>query len=78
MAQNPSKIKISQVTIKNIKGTSGTPEGMILICSSGVPCEGVKIADVDLTFNGAPITTKCANVKPTITGKAPTCATPAA
>ncbi|RDX84912.1 hypothetical protein CR513_33962 [Mucuna pruriens] len=72
--KNPSKVKISKVSFKNIKGTSKTQEGVILICSGGVPCDGVQITDVDLTFNGAPITAKCANVKPIITGKAPKCA----
>ncbi|XP_061355356.1 polygalacturonase-like [Gastrolobium bilobum] len=72
--QTPSKVKISRVSFKNIKGTSGTPEGVVLICSSGNPCEGVELSNVDLTFNGAPATAKCANVKPVITGKAPTCA----
>ena len=47
---------------------------MIFICSSVAPCEGVEMTDVDLTFNVAATTAKCANVKPVITGKAPTCA----
>ncbi|XP_020207396.1 polygalacturonase [Cajanus cajan] len=72
--EKPSKIKISKVSFKNIKGTSGTKEGMSLICSKGVPCEEVQIANVDLTFNGAETSAKCANVKPIITGKAPVCA----
>ncbi|KAK7357013.1 hypothetical protein VNO80_16294 [Phaseolus coccineus] len=71
--QNPSKVKISKVSIKDIKRTSGTKEGIVLACSSGVPCEGVEIFDIDLTFNGAPIITTCSNVKPTITGKVPAC-----
>ncbi|KAK8467540.1 hypothetical protein PHAVU_007G076625 [Phaseolus vulgaris] len=69
----PSKVKISKVSIKGIKGTSATKEGIILACSSGVPCEGVEIGDVTLTYNGAPVTATCTNVKPTITGKAPAC-----
>ncbi|XP_027356430.1 polygalacturonase-like [Abrus precatorius] len=72
--KNPSKIKISKIYFKNIKGTSATQEGLTLICSSGVPCEGIEVTDVALTFNGAEATAKCANAKPIITGKAPTCA----
>ncbi|WVZ14232.1 hypothetical protein V8G54_011798 [Vigna mungo] len=72
----PSKIKISKVTIKNIKGTSATKEGVILSCSSGVPCEGVEISNVDLKFNGSPTIAVCSNVKPKITGTAPTCTAP--
>ncbi|KAF7807094.1 polygalacturonase-like [Senna tora] len=71
--ETPSKIKISKVTFKNIKGTSATPDGVKLICSSGVPCEDAKLSGIDLTFNGAPTTAKCANVKPLIIGKAPSC-----
>ena len=78
MTQSPSKIKISKVSFKNIQGTSATQEGVILICSSGVPCDTVELNNVDLTFNGAPATAKCANVKPSMTGKTPTCTTPGA
>nr|KYP76134.1 Polygalacturonase [Cajanus cajan] len=47
-----SKDKISKVTFKNIIGTSATQEGVVLICSSGIPCEDVIVSDIDLTFNG--------------------------
>ncbi|CAI8589563.1 unnamed protein product [Vicia faba] len=71
--KNPSQIKLSKVTFKNIKGTSGTAEGVTIICSSGVPCDGVELNNVDLTFNGAPATAKCSHVNPLVTGKAPVC-----
>ncbi|KAL9317629.1 hypothetical protein ACSQ67_014146 [Phaseolus vulgaris] len=61
----------NQCSKGGIKGTSATKEGIILACSSGVPCEGVEIGDVTLTYNGGPIIAKCSNVKPTITRKAP-------
>ncbi|XP_052730079.1 polygalacturonase [Vigna angularis] len=73
--KQPSKVKISKVTIKNIKGTSATKEGMILDCSSGVPCEDVEISNVDLKFNGTPTIAVCSNVKPKITGNVPKCTT---
>ncbi|PNY10219.1 polygalacturonase-like protein, partial [Trifolium pratense] len=76
--QVPSKIKITKVSFKNIKGTSGTAEGVVLICSSSVPCDGVELNNVDLTFNGTPTVAKCTNVKPIVTGKAPACQAPAA
>jgi galacturan 1,4-alpha-galacturonidase len=60
----------------NIKGTSGNAEGVTLICSASVPCEGVELNNVDLTFNGAPAVAKCSNAKPIVTGKAPACQAP--
>ncbi|CAJ1953079.1 unnamed protein product [Sphenostylis stenocarpa] len=69
--QSPSKVKISKVTFKNIIGTSATEEGVVLICSSGVPCEDVMLTDIDLTFNGTVATAKLSNVKPIIQGKSP-------
>ncbi|CAJ1972406.1 unnamed protein product [Sphenostylis stenocarpa] len=70
--QNPSKIRISDVIIKNIRGTSATKEGLSLMCSHGVPCQNVQISDVDLKFKGAPVISKCDNIKPSIS-KAPAC-----
>ncbi|XP_028803144.1 polygalacturonase-like [Neltuma alba] len=69
----PSKVKISDVTFKNIRGTSGTKEGVILICSAGVPCENVNLSNVQLTFNGSEVVAKCSNAKPIVTGVAPAC-----
>ncbi|PIM97673.1 Polygalacturonase [Handroanthus impetiginosus] len=77
----PSLIKISKVTLKNIRGTSATQEVMSFLCSSAKPCENIEVGDVDLTYTGTlgPATTKCDNIKPILVGKQnpPICATPA-
>ncbi|KAE8645716.1 exopolygalacturonase-like [Cucumis sativus] len=67
----PSKIKISKVSFKNIRGTSATPIAVKLVCSKSIPCEGVEVADINLTYSGirGPILSECANVQPLITGK---------
>nr|GMD21735.1 polygalacturonase-like [Ipomoea batatas] len=67
--QKPSLVKISKVSYKNIKGTSATPDAVILGCSKGVPCEGVEIGDINLTFKGGAAKSVCKNVKPKLTGK---------
>ncbi|KAL0281897.1 UNVERIFIED_CONTAM: Polygalacturonase [Sesamum angustifolium] len=77
----PSSIKITNVSIKNVRGTTNSAEAVTLICSSLKPCENVELGDIDLTYNGnqGPITTKCTNVKPKFVGKQnpPVCATTA-
>ncbi|KAL4637947.1 hypothetical protein ACB092_03G115200 [Castanea dentata] len=69
--QSPSKVKISNVSFKNIRGTSSTKEAVKLICSNIVPCQEVVVVDIDLIYKGAggSATSTCVNVKPTITGK---------
>ncbi|XP_073035032.1 polygalacturonase-like [Primulina eburnea] len=67
----PSLVKISNVKIDKIKGTTNDPVAVTLICSRNKPCENVQVGNIDLTYDGrlGPITTKCSNVKPSLTGK---------
>ncbi|CAN6701865.1 unnamed protein product [Malus baccata var. baccata] len=66
--QVPSKVKISNVSFKNIKGSSSTPVGIKLVCSGGLPCENVELSNIDLTYTGkeGSITSECKHIKPTI------------
>lgn len=76
----PSLIQVSQMVVKNIKGTCKTPVAVKFTCSKTKPCKNVEIGDIDLAYKGTegPITTKCANIKPTLFGKQnpPICAAP--
>ncbi|KAK1439795.1 hypothetical protein QVD17_05615 [Tagetes erecta] len=65
----PSKVKISNVRFRKIRGTSAGKVAIKLICSAGVPCENVEVADINLTFNGGPSTSECYNAKPKVVGQ---------
>ncbi|XP_008224174.1 PREDICTED: exopolygalacturonase-like [Prunus mume] len=64
------KVEISNVSFKNIKGSTFTPIAVRLVCCSGVPCENVELADIGLAYVGdkGPLSSLCSNVKPTIIG----------
>ncbi|KAK9947275.1 hypothetical protein M0R45_002908 [Rubus argutus] len=57
-----SGVKISKVTYKNIRGTSGTQVAMNFYCSSSNPCWGVKLQDIRLTYLNRAATSSCANI----------------
>ena len=62
---NPSLIKISNVEINNIRGTSSTPDVLSFICSKAKPCDNIRIGLIDIKYNGNKAgTTKCENIKP--------------
>ncbi|CAN0912963.1 G9 [Linum grandiflorum] len=63
-----SKVKISNVVFKNIKGTSKNPEAVFLNCSQLIPCNNIQLTDIDLTYPKGVTKSKCFNVKPIISG----------
>ncbi|XVF18847.1 hypothetical protein REPUB_Repub11eG0058100 [Reevesia pubescens] len=71
IASDIYRIKISNVSFKNIRGTSATQLAVNLACSSGIPFEKVVIGDIDLSYIGTegPAISQCSNAKPTISGQ---------
>ncbi|MQL85395.1 hypothetical protein Taro_017913 [Colocasia esculenta] len=65
----PSRVKISDIFFKNIRGTSSTPTAVILHCSRGMPCQNVQLQDVHLNHpSGISSISSCTNVKATYSG----------
>ncbi|KAL4038874.1 hypothetical protein IC575_002510 [Cucumis melo] len=63
-----SNWKISDVHFKNIRGTSTTNVAVLLECSELLPCEGVELRDINLTYGGTnlrntTIVSSCSNAK---------------
>ncbi|TYG52530.1 hypothetical protein ES288_D09G035600v1 [Gossypium darwinii] len=65
-----SKVKLSNISFKNIRGTSALPEAVKFICSGSSPCQNVELADIDIMHTGPePATSQCLNVKPITSDK---------
>ncbi|KAK9075514.1 hypothetical protein SSX86_003838 [Deinandra increscens subsp. villosa] len=71
----PSKVKISNVSFRKIRGTSTTKVAMKLACSAEAPCDNVEVADINLKFHGpaggggGPTKSECSNIKPKVVGE---------
>ncbi|KAI3695390.1 hypothetical protein L1987_78387 [Smallanthus sonchifolius] len=66
----PSKVKLSNLSFRRIRGTSTTKVAMKFFCSAEAPCDNVEVADIKLKLHGGgSASTKCSNVKPKVTGE---------
>lgn len=64
----PSRVQISDVRYKNIRGSSISNVAVSIACSSLVPCQGIEMADIDFNYDGnnvkdKSISAKCENAK---------------
>ncbi|TYH79539.1 hypothetical protein ES332_D03G071500v1 [Gossypium tomentosum] len=63
-----SKVKLSNISFKNIHDTSALPEAVKIIYSTTLSCENVKLADIEITHSGliGPAISHYSNVKPKV------------
>ncbi|CBI28398.3 unnamed protein product, partial [Vitis vinifera] len=66
----PSRIMLSNVSFRNIRGTTSTQVAVKLVCSQGVPCEDAELGDINLKYNGkvGHAMSQCKNIKPNLLG----------
>ncbi|MFQ6642713.1 hypothetical protein Gotur_018346 [Gossypium turneri] len=65
-----SKVKLSNISFKKIRGIFALPKAVKFICSGSSPCQNVELADIDIKHTEAePATSQCLNVKPITSGK---------
>ncbi|XP_059654115.1 exopolygalacturonase-like [Cornus florida] len=61
----PSRVKLSDIYFKNIRGTSSSAVAVTLECSKGIPCQNICLEDVhlDLSSGERDATSSCKNVR---------------
>lgn len=66
----PSKVRLSDISFTNIRGTTSSAIAGKLVCSKAYPCQNVKLANINLKYTGSQgsITSTCKNVKPSSSG----------
>lgn len=63
-----SGVAISDVIYEDIRGTSATDVGVKLDCSKEHPCSGIKMEDVNLSYDNRPAQVSCTNALGTTGG----------
>ncbi|EEF33281.1 Polygalacturonase precursor, putative [Ricinus communis] len=63
-----SGVKISQITYKNIQGTSRSPQAVTFECSPSNPCREIELHDIKLTYMNKAATSSCKNIAGTSSG----------
>ncbi|PSS05826.1 Exopolygalacturonase [Actinidia chinensis var. chinensis] len=60
-----SEVQISNVTFKNIWGTSSSKVAVNIKCSGIAPCQNIKLVNINLSYNGlgGPAISSCSNVR---------------
>ncbi|KAF8387723.1 hypothetical protein HHK36_026377 [Tetracentron sinense] len=64
----PSRVKVSDVHYKNIRGTSASNVAVKIMCSQQFPCQNVQLFNINLKYNGykqkgLSTTASCSNAK---------------
>ncbi|CAN6544859.1 unnamed protein product [Malus baccata var. baccata] len=61
----PSRVKLSDIYFKNIRGTSSSEMAVLLECSKGIPCQNIFLEDVhlDLSSGEKQATSSCSNME---------------
>ncbi|GJM97986.1 hypothetical protein PR202_ga14957 [Eleusine coracana subsp. coracana] len=67
---SPSKVRISDVKFRNIRGVSVTRVAVRLSCSEAVPCVGLELRDIDLRYvrSRVPTQSRCKHVAGGVVG----------
>ncbi|XP_077227971.1 polygalacturonase-like [Tasmannia lanceolata] len=63
-----SGVKISDVTYRDIQGTSATEVAVKLDCSKSNPCNKIGLEDIKLTYGNNPAQSSCQNAGGTVNG----------
>ncbi|XP_058081845.1 exopolygalacturonase-like [Magnolia sinica] len=63
----PSRVKLSDISFTNIRGSSTSQIAVNLLCSKGVPCQNVQLKNINLVYNGlgGHTTSSCSNIRGT-------------